>query len=454
VPELVDAPFVVLRLGAPTSEVLAKVGALPDDTFCLFLGDNDLPERHLLEAIRQVAQDPAAQIMTFDLIRATGGRTQLMALPGANPVLLAARDYIFSRAAVRASLLKTGRFDGPRALILRWCAERSIAEQRAGWRHVPTPVMWVGPNDLDMEAETAAALARMHRPVPRPSSGAASAILCTRDKGHLTRQLARQLLALDEDLLAELVIVSNGTANPYALQTLADLAGHPRVRIIQRDEPFNFSRLCNAGAREARPGGPLLFINDDVAPVSDGWLAALLNRLEEPGVGAVGPLLLYPREQVQHAGMYLRRLGGAGHTLRGARLPQDDYLCMASAEREVSCLTGAVLLTSRAAFESVGGFDEQFVVGLQDVDYGLKLHAAGLRNVFEPRSVLLHMESASIDPGSHDPRLLRQRHADWSLFMQRWGERPDPFHPAGFDPDDETLHRLAVQHPRPYVAKR
>ena len=164
----------------------------------------------------------------------------------------------------------------------------------------------------------------------------------------------------------------------------------------------------------------MLFLNDDIAPVSEDWLGALTDQLKAAGVGAVGPLLLYPNEKVQHAGMYLRFPSGVGHVLRGAILPQDDPLGLAMAAREVSALTGAVLLTDRAAFERVGGFDETLALSFQDVDYGLKLHQLGLRNVFEPKSILIHMESVSLDKAGSDRRLLLQRHSEKALFMERW----------------------------------
>jgi GT2 family glycosyltransferase len=110
------------------------------------------------------------------------------------------------------------------------------------------------------------------------------------------------------------------------------------------------------------------------------------------------------------------------------------------AAREVSALTGAVLLTDRAAFERVGGFDETLALSFQDVDYGLKLHQLGLRNVFEPKSILIHMESVSLDKAGSDRLLLLQRHREKALFMERW--RPvfaaDPFYPAELDLDDES----------------
>lgn len=415
------------------------------DTFYVFQRAGDLPDGELFNALRLCIADGPAEIISFDLFRRLGDRVQPLLLPGANPTLLAQRDYLLSRAAVKGSVLLETGLHRPREAILAWCAGRTITETRARWRHIGRPLICIGPAEATADSPT-----KPSRPPPRRAAPGVSAVICTRDKGHLTRQLVRQLLQLDKAELAEVVILSNGTANPYALRTLDDLAREKRVQVIVADEPFNFSRLCNTGVGKTQGKGPLLFLNDDIAPVSEDWLASLMDQLQTPGTGAVGPLLLYPDERVQHAGMYLRLPTGVGHILRGAALPAEDPLGFAVGAREVSCLTGAVLLTDRAAFEAVGGFDEQLAISFQDVDYGLKLHQRGLRNIFEPKSILIHMESATLGRSGGDRQVLMQRYLERKLFLKRWSPifGADPFYPAGLDLDDESGRRLAQGGPR------
>jgi GT2 family glycosyltransferase len=413
---------------------------LPTDTLCVLLRPGDEVRPELVAAL--AAMPAEVEVATFDLFRKAGDDIEPLLLPGPDALLLAEHDYLFGRAALRAGLLH-GQGDARQA-ILAWCARQSLETIRTGWRHIPLPLVEAAISDAERAAIPAT-------PAPRTSTLAdlapadiepVSVVLCTRDKGHLTRQLCRRLLA--DAMVGEVVIVSNGTANPYALHTLADLAAEPRVTVIRRDEPFNFSRLCNAGVRETRLQGPLLFINDDIAPVSDHWLQALSMHLQAADTGAVGPLLLYPDERVQHAGMYLRNLGGAGHLLRFAQLPQDDYLGLAASTREVVAVTGAALLVRRADFEAVGEFDEALAISLQDVDLCLKLRRLGRRNVFEPRAVLLHMESTSLKGMLASPAVARQRHEDHALFAGRWSDEMAAglSLPAAFDPEDESLHRL------------
>ena len=418
------------------------------DQWVVFLRAGDIPSAELPRELARATRRGVAEVVTFDFLRREGGRVFPMLSPGANPTLLAAVDYTFGRFALRRAIVPVAvdlATVDARAMVLDWVAAQPPLQARGRWRHVGRPVLEANLSRQDIDAARLGVLtAARHRAYPRPVE-AVSVVICTRDKGHLVRQLVRSLLSRPSEEVAEVVVVANGTVNPYALATLEDIGGEPRVKVLWRDEPFNFSRLCNAAVAETEGTGPLLFLNDDLAPVSEDWIGALMAHLASPAVGVVGPLLLYPDESVQHAGMYLGFNGRAGHTLRGARLPEQDYLFTAVAPREVSCVTGAVLLVRRDAFEAVGGFDDQLATYLQDVDLCLRLGRSGWLNVFEPAAVLIHMESASIRALDRTTAFHRQREAEDQRFIQRWGTAlsRDPHHPVGFDIQDETLRRLA-----------
>jgi GT2 family glycosyltransferase len=444
-----DRDRTLAAIAALGPEAACWTSGSPDSgvAFVVFLQPGDLPFAELPRALGRAARGGVAEVLTFDMIRPSGDRVQPLLLPGVNPTLLDAVDYVFSRMALAPALL-SGHADleavDPRAQVLLWLQAQPARQARGRWRHVGQPLVEAAVTDGAVAALRREAIERSRSPAPDYGGEPVSVIICTKDKGHLTRQLVRGLLASDPALVGEVIIVSNNTGNPYALATLEDLALSPRVRVLRRDEPFNFSKLCNAGARHSQGRGPLLFLNDDVAPVSEDWLHRLAVRLDDPAVGSVGALLLYPDESVQHAGIYLGYKGGAGHILRHARLPDDDYLFTACAPREVSALTGAVLLTRRADFEALNGFDEQLALAFQDVDYGLRLKAIGRLNVFEPAAILVHMESASVKSLGAGIDIQRRRQAERMRYVERWGAllQNDPLHPRGFDIEDETLRRL------------
>ena len=156
---------------------------------------------------------------------------------------------------------------------------------------------------------------------------------------------------------------------------------------IRNDTNTGFAHACNQGA-EAATGDVLVFINNDMV-AHDGWLAPLVEQLDDPTVGIVGARLLYPNGTVQHSGVGVNFNQPPGLEAWNRR---DDWTIVPV---DVDAVTGACLAISADLFYELGGFDEGFVNGYEDVDLCLSVAAAGLRVVYEPASVLTHYESQS-----------------------------------------------------------
>ncbi len=273
-----------------------------------------------------------------------------------------------------------------------------------------------------------------------------SVIICTRNKAHLLAQLLENLVGVAGRIVKEIVIVSNNTDNLHAKENLRVWSEHPQVRVIEYNQKFNFSDQCNVAALGCS-GEFLLMLNDDIVPITMDWLARIVARFEDPTLGAVGPLLLYPDETVQHGGMFLGHHGAAGHTLRHATLPEADYLVTATSPRDVSCVTGAVMLLRRSIFEALNGFDIQLSTIFQDVDLCIRIGNSGYRILYDPSVVLLHMESVSIKALIAQPGIQDQRGREYEYFRRRHGRQgqgSDVFHNPSFSLEDESLRTLSL----------
>ena len=183
---------------------------------------------------------------------------------------------------------------------------------------------------------------------------------------------------------------------------------------------FNFAAMNNRGARHAS-GDVLVFMNDDIEPFESGWLTALLAHANRREVGAVGAKLVYPSGAIQHAGMVIGIMEGAGHLHRNTFGSQ--YWNWLPFTRNVSAVTGACLAIRSGVFEELGGFDESFPVNYNDVDLCLRARQAGYEVIVEPAATLRHYECQSRQAGVR----LEERY----LFEQRWSahlERGDPFY--------------------------
>jgi GT2 family glycosyltransferase len=77
------------------------------------------------------------------------------------------------------------------------------------------------------------------------------------------------------------------------------------------------------------------------------------------------------------------------------------------------------LLVRREVYEQVGGLDEQLAVAFNDIDFCLRVRAAGYRNVWTPYAEMVHHESASRGDDS-GPKLARFA-AEIAYMQRRWG---------------------------------
>lgn len=182
---------------------------------------------------------------------------------------------------------------------------------------------------------------------------------------------------------------------------------------------LGYAAANNAAAAFAH-ASVLLLLNSDVVPAGPGWLAPLTEALEQPGVAAVGPKLLFDDESLQHAGLFFRRdndgiwLNAHYHKGMPRRWPG------AEVARTVPGLTGAALMVRRDAFERVGGICEDYIIGdYEDSDFCLRLRESGKELAYVPKSELFHFERRSISLHKGYAGTLACRYNRW-LHHQRW----------------------------------
>lgn len=192
----------------------------------------------------------------------------------------------------------------------------------------------------------------------------------------------------------EIVAVVDRSAEDRLDQSLRDI--DPHVRTLRNPRPFNFAEACNLGRDHAR-GSILLFLNDDTEVVTPSWIERMVLFADLDGVGVVGALLLYANGCIQHAGL-VGRGGGVGHRFMGGRAELVREFSMLGVQSNLLAVTGACIAVRADRYDEVGGMAAEFPLAFNDVDLCLKLLAQGYRNVFDPRTVLLHHESSSRDP--------------------------------------------------------
>ena len=298
----------------------------------------------------------------------------------------------------------------------------SVDEKRysvdAARRAITAHLVQIGRGGTVEPSPDAPGFHRVRHPLPadRPL---VSIVICTRDHGKLVRTAVDSITTLSTYDKYDITIVDNGSRDEATLATLADLGRRSRVTVVRDDSPFNYSKLNNDAVARTR-GDVVCLLNDDIEVLSPAWLEEMVSLALVPDVAAVGARLWYPDGTLQHGGVIIGIGGVANHA--HPRLPKGHagYVGRAVLQQELSAVTGACLVVRRSVFDEVGGLDERLAVAFNDVDFCLRLRAAGYRNVWTPYAELVHHESAS--RGAEDnPVKLARFHGEVRFMQDRWG---------------------------------
>jgi len=217
------------------------------------------------------------------------------------------------------------------------------------------------------------------------------------------------LAALEENTSSdyELIVVDNGSTDG----TRDWLRSVPGATILTNEANLGFGRACNQGAAIAR-GKFLVFLNNDTLPQRN-WLEAMVALMRsDPQIAIVGSKLVYPDNgRIQHAGVAFDGLKSPYHLYQ--HVPAASPL--ANQVRGFKAVTGACLMIRREVFLTVGGFDEAYRNGYEDVDLCLKVCRLGGKVMYCPASVVLHYESVSATRLSAEAE-------NRAYFFQRWAD--------------------------------
>jgi len=219
-----------------------------------------------------------------------------------------------------------------------------------------------------------------------------SIIIPFKDKYRFLKRCIDSIIQKSSYKNYEFILVSNNSSEKKLIDYLDKLSDLPFVKIIQYNEPFNYSRLNNYAVKHS-DGEVLLFLNNDTEVISEDWIESMMKHVMRKEVGAVGCKLLYPDNTIQHAGVIIGLTGFAGHVF--SRLPDNAYTYFGSVDfvRNFLAVTGACMMVRRDVFDEVKGFDERFTLCGSDVELCFRLIAHGYRIVYTPFARLYHHEA-------------------------------------------------------------
>jgi GT2 family glycosyltransferase len=424
--------------------------------------DDVLAEQVLFWFVHEILKHPDAQILYSDedKLNAQGRRYDALFKPDWNPAMIMAQNYVSHLTMYRRGLITRAGgfrvgFEGSQDhdLLLR-CADLIPA---TGIRHIPRILYhWRADSgstasDIGLEAKPYAweagaraiqehldrrGIAAKVKPVidqyyqveyaPSPRPPKVVVVIPTALKMEFVPRCITSVLRETTYPNVEFIV----TVNEQHVQTAAQksflekLKADPRVRVHLYDAPsFNYSRTNNR-AVESSDAPVICFLNDDVEVITKDWLEKLVARVLLNGVGAVGPILYYPNDRIQHAGVILGIGGVAGHQFHNMPRGNAGYYGRALLEQDLSCVTAACMVMRREVFDSIGGFNEKFAIAFNDVDLCVRVRRLGWRILWTPAVEMYHHESASL--GKHNaPQRQALFAEEVKLMRATWGDMLD-----------------------------
>lgn len=213
-----------------------------------------------------------------------------------------------------------------------------------------------------------------------------SVVIPVFNKAEFTFQCLKQLSKI-ENCNFEVIVINNASKD----MTKKLLSRVKNIKVISNSKNLHFLKASNQGAFSA-DGRFILFLNNDTVPETNSLINALKTIELDSGIGVVGGKLVYPDNTLQEAGSIIWSDGSTIGYIRG-KDPLDSEFQF---RRSVDYCSGAFLLTRTDLFKKLNGFDEEFSPAyFEDVDYCIRVQREGYKVVYEPTSVITHIEFGS-----------------------------------------------------------
>lgn len=219
-------------------------------------------------------------------------------------------------------------------------------------------------------------------------------IIPNRNRYKLLKDLIETIEQITDYQNYSIAIVDNDSNDKETIDYYKILCNKPNISLLSFGNEFNYSKAINFGVQNTK-SELLLFLNNDMKINDPFWLQELSQWAALPEIGVVGAKLIRANDKIQHAGIILGMNGFMGHLYLNAPEHYNGLLGSADWYRNFYAVTGACQMVRRDLFNMVEGYDEGYHLVFSDVDFCLRIHSKGYRNLYTPFTTLYHYEGKS-----------------------------------------------------------
>lgn len=200
-----------------------------------------------------------------------------------------------------------------------------------------------------------------------------------------------------------IIVVDNGSTDDSA-KTIRKT--HPGVILIEAGKNLGFTGGNNIGIQHALSMGADLvwLLNNDT--VVDKNVLQFVQTFSDPHVGACGSKIYFAPGHEYHHNRYNTSERGKVFWYAGGII---DWNNMYASHRgvdevdygqyqevqETQFITGCSLAVRSDVIHKVGMLDDAYFLYLEDVDWNIRIQKAGFKTVYDPRSIIWHVNAGS-----------------------------------------------------------
>lgn len=237
----------------------------------------------------------------------------------------------------------------------------------------------------------------------------------------LVDNLLDSISKFDNSNLDEIIISDDGS-NYYTILGLDTLKEKYKdrlnIKLIYNGYFHSFSKTVNVGMKLANPGNDILLLNNDMLTLTS--FEPFIDFIKKNNdtynnnknkIGIIGAKLLYPDLRIQHAGII--RIPFLHHFVHRFKYKNYNY-DVTNFPTQYIAVTGACQYISRDLINTIGYYDECYILSYEDVDYCISAQTSGYEVWYIPDVVMIHYESATRHKSQYDHQNLLRFWTKWN----------------------------------------
>ena len=193
--------------------------------------------------------------------------------------------------------------------------------------------------------------------------------------------------------LFDIFIADTGSTEDEKNWIEKNIKGLGNVKLIEYDY-YNFAKINNDVVKNHIDNTYefILFSNNDIKIMNNVIYNMLSIAKKNRMVGTIGARLHFKDNTIQHDGIFVYKNQKNGELILGHQNFK-NYFNFKLNQNSTIGNTAGLMMIRKSVFDKIGGFNENYISCLEDVELNLECKMLGLENICDSNSIAYHYES-------------------------------------------------------------